>query len=564
MSDTGNQDATFELGLVMAGAISAGAYTAGVIDFLLQALDEWQQLKNNGVECPPHDVTIRVMSGASAGGMTSAITSAMLNGDYSPVDNLFGGVAPPDNPLYNSWVKQIDIKPLLGEADLRDNKPVVSLLDSTILDKIAQQAITFIPPGKTRPYIEENLHLYLTLTNLHGVPYRIAFQGQTEFGHEITMHADNLHFVSGKRDPGIQGAQWLDSTNQESPAWRNLMTAALATGAFPMGLAPRILSRPASDYDKIVWEIPEPQPHQNCIQYVTKNIPPAWPKEFGTNFSYDFICVDGGVMDNNPLELARRNLARGGLANPRSPELVNRSVLMIAPFPADEPVTKADVCRYPTYDIVQTFTGMFSSLIQQARFKPEELVLAQDPNVYSRWMIAPVRYDAQGKRAAYPIASGMLGGFGGFLSEGFRRHDYRLGRRNCQKFLRDTFVIPLEAAKKNPVFKAYEKDDLFTKFKHEVNGLECLQVIPVNQLPESRVDVQELPWEKMSVDDWEDIRTLMGSRLDKVADRLIDVKLERSFLARVLAKGVYFFARNSLKDAITEIVEKDLKKYKLI
>jgi predicted patatin/cPLA2 family phospholipase len=33
---------TFEIGLVMAGAISAGSYTAGVIDFLIHALDAWE------------------------------------------------------------------------------------------------------------------------------------------------------------------------------------------------------------------------------------------------------------------------------------------------------------------------------------------------------------------------------------------------------------------------------------------------------------------------------------------------------------------------------------------
>lgn len=36
----------FEIGLVMAGAVSAGAYTARVIDFLLQALKEWEMAKN--------------------------------------------------------------------------------------------------------------------------------------------------------------------------------------------------------------------------------------------------------------------------------------------------------------------------------------------------------------------------------------------------------------------------------------------------------------------------------------------------------------------------------------
>ena len=38
-------DRAFELGLVMAGAISAGAYTAGVLDFLFEALDAYNEEK---------------------------------------------------------------------------------------------------------------------------------------------------------------------------------------------------------------------------------------------------------------------------------------------------------------------------------------------------------------------------------------------------------------------------------------------------------------------------------------------------------------------------------------
>ena len=47
----------FEIGLVMAGAVSAGAYTAGVIDFIYEALDAYYAARVqpdwNG---PRHDV----------------------------------------------------------------------------------------------------------------------------------------------------------------------------------------------------------------------------------------------------------------------------------------------------------------------------------------------------------------------------------------------------------------------------------------------------------------------------------------------------------------------------
>ena len=35
------KDKVFHLAITMAGAISAGAYTAGVLDFILEALDKW-------------------------------------------------------------------------------------------------------------------------------------------------------------------------------------------------------------------------------------------------------------------------------------------------------------------------------------------------------------------------------------------------------------------------------------------------------------------------------------------------------------------------------------------
>ena len=66
----------FYIGLNMAGAISVGAYTAGVMDFLIDALDTWyaeracQQQYGSDYDrwtIPAHDVRLADMSGASAG-----------------------------------------------------------------------------------------------------------------------------------------------------------------------------------------------------------------------------------------------------------------------------------------------------------------------------------------------------------------------------------------------------------------------------------------------------------------------------------------------------------------
>ena len=41
-------DETFELALVLGGTVSAGAYTAGALDFLIEALDCWEAARAGG------------------------------------------------------------------------------------------------------------------------------------------------------------------------------------------------------------------------------------------------------------------------------------------------------------------------------------------------------------------------------------------------------------------------------------------------------------------------------------------------------------------------------------
>jgi hypothetical protein len=41
---------TFEIALVLGEAVSAGAYTAGAVDFLIEALDCWTRLREDDLQ----------------------------------------------------------------------------------------------------------------------------------------------------------------------------------------------------------------------------------------------------------------------------------------------------------------------------------------------------------------------------------------------------------------------------------------------------------------------------------------------------------------------------------
>ena len=90
-------------------------------------------------------------------------------------------------------------------------------------------------------------------------------------------------------------------------------------------------------------------------------------------------------------------------------------------------------------DILTILGGLAGALLNQGRFKAEDIYLASKPDVFSRFIILPKK-----NKFKYSIACGYLGGFSGFISEKFRIHDYDLGRRNCQRFLDCQFGVELD------------------------------------------------------------------------------------------------------------------------
>lgn len=426
---------TFEIGLCLAGAVSAGSYTAGVLDFLFEAMDAWQAAKLRGDKVPSHNVVLRVVTGASAGGMNGAIIASAASRRFTPA-------APTRNrdlgtsPFYRVWVSGLDIQQLLAVDDLEGPRPELrSLLNAGCLDRLAQSVVDFQGEGAADPAIRSWLAdpflVKLTLANLRGVRLPVSFEGETGFSHPMTVHADWIAFGASPRgrveaDALPPGTLAL-SSDRAAPAWTDLRRGALATGAFPGALEARYIARDQSTY---ATRFPRFDADGNVVF--------AKPDWRHVEDPYAFTSVDGGLFNNEPFELAHSALAGFGGSNPRGGAEARRAVIMVDPFADPTPLGKAELGG-----LGNIIPAMIAAMTAQGRFKPSEIALAESGSVYSRFLIAPRRADTKGEAA---LATGGLGGFIGFFCPAYRHHDFLLGRANCQAFLREVLTLPADNA----------------------------------------------------------------------------------------------------------------------
>ena len=552
-------DGTFHLGINMAGAVSAGAYTAGVLDFLIEAIDEWYKAKalpNPAV--PMHELSIDVFSGASAGGMCAAIAAAMVQGPFEHIHD--PTVVGTTNKFYESWVNEIDIQWLLDHKDLQPGKPVISLLDSTIIDQIADYALSPGPPAVRPSYVSESLTLFLTLTNVRGTPFPLSGDAQGSAEETIRYYADRLQFEtvsSASAIPRFPLAKPLP-VGSSGGAWPLLKEAAKATGAFPLFLAPRKIERSAADYFNSPWApLSDPLPEE---------VKPDWPLEREDSIST--LNVDGGVTDNNPFQLAHDYLAihnplafpgncGDGLHNPRGQNEANCAVLTVAPFPTRDLFDK-DYNFDENSSIFGMLPNLMTALISQSRFQGESLTSVINTKSYSRFVLAPSDSKNPGKDA---LQCSLLGAFGGFFERGFRAHDYQLGRRNCQRFLEKTFRLTVD----NPIIaaglvKAEDRESVIGDFSDDQGR--TLPIIPlcgsarpeVSSPEHARIDANRVD----QIVDWivKRLQAVSGPLLASVTRHEWERVAAEGFLNRLLAdRGrarIAEILQNSLRDVIKE------------
>lgn len=564
-------DGTFHLGINMAGAVSAGAYTAGALDFLMEAIEQWYTAQKTDPTVPQHKLSIDVFSGASAGGMCAAIAAVMVQGSFEHIWNADDPkVQGTTNRFYESWVNMIGINPLLEQRDLGHDKPIVSLLDCTVIDEIAAYAIN-PGPANPPPYISPSLNLFLSLSNVRTIPYVLdsASASRTDDinsdEERVAFYADRLQFetVRGESRPLSPRAKPLPVGQPGAGAWPLLQEAAKATGAVPIALAPRKLPRDREDYMHSPW-LPltalNPPPS-----------PPAWGVGDETNI--DLLYVDGGMTDNDPFELAHDYLAihnpdalpdpeTGQLRNRKEPERANCAVLTIAPFPATcEFEEKFDFKK--NSGIAGMLPNLITVLISQSRFLGESLTSVMGGTSSSRFVLAPSDTGRPSKKA---LQCGLVGAFGGFFERGFRAHDYQLGRRNCQRFLQEHFAV----AHENPIIKMGLKEMTEEQRNAAVathgfiaaDGIAMMRIIPlcgsaVGQVTESKRAT-------ITNERLEDILEKIGNRLNALVGPLVDSLddvpsgLERTILKEAARSLVHHFGMKKIEEVLRKELKHDL------
>ncbi len=467
-----------KLGITMAGSISAGAYIAGVVDYLLEALDRWEKAKSLNRKyketndkrfdptLPMHDVEIEVLGGSSGGGVTSVLTSAMLNCDFKPAR--YSRRDQPEylreNLLYNTWV---NLKPpgsqvsgemhepdmetvgrLMSNDDIEEEGGIVSLLNSQFIDDLADgvKDLDYCGIGE-RNYVSKNLKVFVTLSNLYGYDYETHFKrAQSNTTYSMINHTDMALFQlgSGEGENGKIPVSFTDGVNID------LMTqAAKATSAFPIGLKARSLAREKDDiYSNPAINLTRGKGDVARFKLPGKKEEP-----------YESLFVDGGMLDNEPfsrMDKILREECPPQLTNPRKgfrhADNIRSTIIMIDPFPSAK---RESQIFDPKHKFINNVIGkVYQALRNQAVFKRDDIVRGFDPDDSSLFLIAPVRNKgenedrAAGKKA---IACGSFSGFGGFMFRYFRHHDFYLGRKNCQSFLRKHFAIPEDTL--NPIFE---------------------------------------------------------------------------------------------------------------
>lgn len=451
----------FRIAFTMAGAASAGCYTAGAMDYFFEIMNLWEDAKKGQLPggwdesllalVPQHKVIVDAMGGTSAGGMTTVMAAIYaLTGKSAPVNTTENPTLKKGNVMYDSWVLMGDEenKPLVLETtfattDLDQSGKIKSLLNSDFIDKICNAAFSSDNSAKTKlPYISNNLELVLSHTMLRGISLAVDFAtpaSQLRKTKKNVEHSSYEHFTISHFKLDYNEAEhkdkYLPLAPFDSDAGKTLRLATMATGAFPVGLRFREFDNELSSaYLKHIAK----KIAFNRLSDLPEAAVPDMLFHHSFEDPYKFVSIDGGAINNEPFGEVL-GILKERYGKKKSEEPHQYALVMIDPFPdiPDEaPYEQPD-------DLFTVVPGIIGTLWDQSKVKRGEMLDAYSSEYY-RGEIFPLRWKKKNDEENEPIACGSAMAFGGLLDISFRQHDFFLGRLNARNFYRTFFSLPCE------------------------------------------------------------------------------------------------------------------------
>lgn len=580
MAKKEKQPNTFHLGLTMAGAVSAGAYTAGFIDYVFEALNEWEKAKkeqadNPASNIPMHNVVIDAIGGASAGGMVSMITAlALCTGKIKPVQEVSN--IKTGNILYDSWVFLDDddglydgsgkgkttFEKMLTTDDIPSGKGAPSLLNSNAINNIAEKVFNELPvdagPDKFPSYISDDLRILLTITSLRPIDYKIKFSKiKSKFldstpGHRISNHDIVAHFKMNYNETTDKGKSLPFHPHKktvDNPSNRDfLIKVTKATGAFPIGLAPRYFSS----------EFPTDYVHNSLKERKDFNAKMDIALDSDGKPSFEFTGVDGGTINNEPFDEVLKFLM---VKYPKHDEDAPKyGTVLIDPFPNFEDEKRDEEPNYNKSSILDVLGGLIPTILNQARNKQSDTYGSK----LFKLMAWPRKLKPGGRAEVDypPLATGGIGGFGGFMDIEFRKHDFFLGRDNARNFLRGILFMEYDKDNPNNLFHGVT-DEAIKDFHKKVKQKDGSSKIYMPLIPDiSKLTGNTNP-SHYTVKDFPKFNKLAFQKLEKPIKKRIkailkaELKGKMSGLLLLIGSGML---SKKITRWVMKTIEKDFKK----
>jgi len=367
----------------------------------------------------------------------------------------------------------------------------------------------------------------------------------------VWNHNDYACFALNKSESEYTHDGWIPLDFKNNVNDLMAAQAAMATGAFPLGLRARYMKRKGDYINENQW-----------LNKITRDNPVKTPW-------YETMNVDGGLINNEPFEKVRDVLSDITQQTDRKDyndyNKFKSTVLMVDPFPSESD-------EFDPSDRLSTVIGnTLAAMISQCRVKSSDLEEAMNSNKAGQYLIAPSRSVVQKdgsikkEQGAKAIACGALHGFGGFLHKEFRIHDYFLGRANCEKFLRDHFTVPANST--NLITEGYsglsevQRENFYSMASAERE----LPIIPVLS---PRQSGKYLPIFSSGTDwpsrDVRDIDRFNGDIQKRVQAILMNMADYNNLTKALLWIGAKVVLNRKLSEAALNTIKKSLEGHRLL